>query len=363
LNNYEQHLIHTLRGVGYNSTLIGVQHVARDPQVIGYDSILETADESAVNVAPRAVEFLNSVPQQPFFLSVGFSETHRKFEPVPAAAGNYAALPPYIPDTAQTRQDMAAFTNSVHTLDNGVGAVLEALKQNGQSENTLVICTTDHGIAFPSAKGTLTDRGTGVMLIMRGPGGFSGGLVFDALVSQLDLFPTICDLLKIEHPAWLQGTSLFPLLQHKTEEIRDEVFAEVTFHAAYEPQRSIRTKRWRYIRRFGPQAGPVLPNCDDSLSKDTWLQHGWRQQQVPSEELYDLTFDPGEMRNLIDDPSAASVLSELRSRLTQWMEESQDPLLQGDVLPREGAILNDPDQLSPDAPKHVISYRGNSPSQ
>ncbi len=86
--------------------------------------------------------------------------------------------------------------------------MLDALDANGLSENTLVICTTDHGIAFPRMKGNLTDHGIGVMLIMRGPGGFTGGKVYDALVSHIDLYPTICDLLEIEHPSWLQGTSL-----------------------------------------------------------------------------------------------------------------------------------------------------------
>ena len=68
----------------------------------------------------------------------------------------------------------------------------------GLARNTLVICTTDHGIAFPGAKATLTDRGIGVMLIMRGPGGFAGGKASDALVSHIDIFPTVCDLLGID---------------------------------------------------------------------------------------------------------------------------------------------------------------------
>src|SRR5207247_1678035 len=96
----------------------------------------------------------------------------------------------------------------------------------------------------------LTDRGIGVMLILRGPGVFSGGKVCDAMVSQIDLFPTLCDLLEIEKPAWLQGRSLLPLLHGEAEEVNDEIFAEVTYHAAYEPQRCVRTRRWKYIRRY-----------------------------------------------------------------------------------------------------------------
>ena len=72
-------------------------------------------------------------------------------------------------------------------------------------KNTLVIYTTDHGLAFPDMKCNLTDHGIGVALIMDGPVPFSGGRVIDSMVSHIDIFPTLCDLLEIERPAWLQG--------------------------------------------------------------------------------------------------------------------------------------------------------------
>ena len=87
--------------------------------------------------------------------------------------------------------------------------MLDALERNGLAANTLVICTTDHGIAFPRMKCKLTD-GWGVLLILRGPGRVAGGQVCDAMVSQIDLFPTICDLLEIAPPAWLQGRPCSP---------------------------------------------------------------------------------------------------------------------------------------------------------
>src|SRR2546421_4967903 len=114
---------------------------------------------------------------------------------------------------------MGAFKASAWDLDQGVGAVLEALEANGLAGNTLVLCTTDHGIAFPRMKGNLTDHGIGVMLILRGPGGFRGGKVCDSLVSHIDIFPTLCDLLQIEHPRWLQGVSLLPLVRDVRAEV------------------------------------------------------------------------------------------------------------------------------------------------
>ena len=101
---------------------------------------------------------------------------------------------------------MAAFKASARSLDQGIGAVLHGLHDFGLVEDTLVVCTTDHGIAFPGAKATLYDRGIGVMMLMRGPGGFSGGKVIDAMVSHLDVYPTLCELAGVEPPDWLQGT-------------------------------------------------------------------------------------------------------------------------------------------------------------
>ncbi len=348
LDDYGQHLVHTLRGVGYTSTLIGIQHVARDPAVIGYDRVVDLPHNRAAAVAPAAVAFLRDAPAQPFFLSVGFFETHRKFPP--SGDPRYCLPPPTLPDTPATRADMAAFKVSAHALDTGIGAVLAALDATGLAGNTLVICTTDHGLAFPGMKCTLTDRGIGVMLILRGPGGFTGGRVCDALVSQIDLFPTLCDLAAIALPPWLQGRSLLPLIRDEREEVNDAIFAEVTYHAAYEPQRAIRTARWKYIRRFGAHDRPVLPNCDDSPSKDLWLAHDWRGHAVPQEALYDLVFDPQEVANRATDPALSAVLAELRGRLARWMAATDDPLRHGPVAAPPGAWTNDPDALSPSPP-------------
>jgi N-sulfoglucosamine sulfohydrolase len=217
-----------------------------------------------------------------------------------------------------------------------------------------VICTTDHGIAFPGMKCNLTDHGIGVMLIMRGPMGFAGGRVCDAMISQLDLFPTICELGGIEPPSWLQGRSMMPLIREEVEEINEEVFAEVTYHAAYEPQRAVRTKRWKYIRRFDPRPGPVLCNCDDSASKDLLVEYGWANLAPDVEQLYDLVFDPAECNNLSRDPSAKETLQDMRGRLDRWMRDTYDPLMLGPVPAPSGASVNDPDDVSPSQPTRTI---------
>ncbi|MBN9614931.1 MAG: sulfatase [Acidobacteriales bacterium] len=341
LTDYKQHILHTLRGHGYQSVLAGVQHVAADPTVIGYDEILDHKSTSARDVAPAAVKFLRSRPQQPFFLDVGFFETHREY-PVPTDNPDYILPPAPIPDDPATRKDMAGFHASARIMDGGVGAVLDALEAAGLAGNTLIISTTDHGIAFPNMKCNLRDTGTGVSMILRGPGVFSGGKACDALISQIDVFPTICDYLEIEKPAWLAGRSFLPVLEGTQEQINDAVFAEVTYHAAYEPKRSVRTERWKYIRRFDGRTTAVLPNCDDSTSKTLWLEHGWKTEPLEAEEeLYDLLFDPQEHRNLVSENRVQSILKEMRGRLDTWMKDTDDPILHGPVpLVRGGHIVD-----------------------
>jgi len=348
MSDYSQHIVHTLRdGAGYHSVLGGLQHVAPDPAQIGYDRILE-GERSPEKVVSRTVDFLKDAPSQPFFLDVGFFVTHREFpEPGPDEDPRYCLLPAPIPDTPENRYDMAAYKASARILDNSIGTVLDALDENGLAENTLVICTTDHGLAFPGMKCNLTDHGIGVMLIMRGPGGFTGGKVCDAMVSHIDVLPTICDLLDIAVPGGVQGSSMMPLIRGEMESIHEEIFAEVNYHAAYEPQRAVRTQRWKYIRRYSDRQKPVLPNCDGGPTKDVWMQHGWQDQYVAPEQLYDLIFDPNETHNLVDDSTVASVLEDMRHRLDQWMDETDDPLLDGPVPPDPGAQLNDPASISP----------------
>lgn len=352
LNDYKEHVIHTLRSAGYSSALVGLQHIANDPGVIGYDTVTVVPGNHVEQVVPRAVEFLGKA-RGPFFLDVGFFETHRPFRQVSAKEDPRFCLPPApIPDTAMSRADIAAFKASARVLDDGVGAVLKALESNGLAGNTLVISTTDHGIAFPDMKCHLTDDGLGVSLIMRGPGGFSGGQVCDAMVSHLDIFPTLCEIAGAEKPARLQGASLLPLIHGSAREIHEEIFAEVNYHAAYEPKRAARTLRWKYIRHFDQRTHPNLPNCDDGPSKSYWLEHGWRQQIADAEQLYDLIFDPNERRNLAHDPGVRATLEEMRGRLDRWMHATNDPLLRGPVPAPPGSRINDADGTSPtEAPR------------
>lgn len=350
LNDYSQVAPHVLRKAGYFSALMGVQHLALDAAQLGYDHIRDKewghGGDMRV-VAPAAAAFLRSAPAEPFFLDVGFFQTHRVFPPpLPADKADYCLPPAPLPDAPAVRADMAAFKASARELDLGVGEVLAALDASGLRDNTLVLCTTDHGIAFPWMKCNLTDHGMGVMMILRAPGVLPGGTACDAMISQVDVLPTLLELLEIEKPSWYQGRSFLPVLQGKTAEINDEIFAEVTYHAAYEPMRAVRTKRWKYIRRFGNRLRPVAPNCDDGPARTLLLEGGWANRSLAREELYDLLLDPNEAHNL----AAANLpaLDEMRRRLDSWMDRTDDPIRRGPIPPPAGAVVNDPDGMSAD---------------
>jgi arylsulfatase A-like enzyme len=174
------------------------------------------------------------------------------------------------------------------------------------------------------------------------------------MVSHIDLFPTLCDLLDIERPAWLEGKSMLPLVRGTAKEINEEIFSEVNYHAAYEPKRAVRTKRWKYIRHYDGRQHPNLPNCDDGPSKALWVENGWRDRTVDKEQLYDLMFDPNEVRNIAADPAASGALGEMRGRMDRWMKATDDPLLRGPVKAPKGATANDPDGTSPKEPAKVV---------
>jgi arylsulfatase A-like enzyme len=356
LNDYSRHLARRLSAQGYAAAMSGVQHEFRsdegDEHV--YDQILEqevskeNRDLVAANAAAKFVKEQDA--SSPWFLWLGLFYPHRDFLPPDTEKHKAYQLkvPDILPDTPEIREDMAGYLASVDVTDQALGRVLDALEASGQAENTLVILTTDHGIAFPEMKCSLTAHGTGITWVMRHPHLIPKGQVSDALVSHLDLVPTVMDLLDLELPEDVHGQSLKPVIeQPQSATVREDLFAEVNVHAAIEPKRSVRTKTANYIRKFQSNHGLILPNTDDSPSKSLWLEAGWEQKCRGEIELYDLVLDPQERRNVADDPAYAEIRSDMERRLLRWMEETDDPLLKGPLVVPAGAIINDTGSRSP----------------
>lgn len=356
------HLAKYLSGQGYDCVLAGVEHTAhwKEWDSIGFTRKLSVGqldlpksddwevqgenhlrrDAATVDVA---LDFLREAHDKPFFLSLGLNATHRHFPaPGPEDPPDRMMPPPTLPDNAATRRDLASYATMVRAVDQQLGRVLEVLAEVGLEQETLLLCTTDHGPAFPGMKCSLRDSGIGVLFLLRYPGNPAAGSVSDALVSQIDFFPTLCDLLELPKPDWLQGESLLPLLEGEKDEVRDEVFAEVTFHAAFEPKRCIRTHRYKYIKRFDDFPEVVKANIDDGHSKRFLMEEaGLAERRAdPPQALYDLYYDPSEMNNLIDDPDYSDIAFELRRRLREWMEATDDPLLTDPKPKPAGAKVN-----------------------
>ncbi|NLM76811.1 MAG: sulfatase [Ruminococcaceae bacterium] len=353
------HLAAWLRQQGFHTVLSGHQHEAADSYSLGYSEVLPpdhervaatdmlSQDRAAAHAAASFLQSRQNQPEQPFFLAVGFRLPHRPYLPHQTVNPDRVQPPHCLPNNRQTREDYADYIESVQEMDRSAGMVLDALKKFGHWQNTMVILTTDHGIAFPHMKCNLYDTGIGVTLMLRIPGQEMPPLC-DALVSHVDIYPTICDVLQLDRPAWLQGQSLMPLFCG-TESIRSEIFAESTYHAAYEPMRCIRTMRHKLIVRYDDDFSKfVLPNIDNGLSKRFLLVSGIGDVVRSRVELYDLHLDPAERNNLADDPDYESVRKQLQERLDLFLRESNDPILAGYVPKPTGARVNQKSGIHPE---------------
>ena len=138
--------------------------------------------------------------------------------------------------------------------------------------------------------------------------------------------------------------------------MRDAIFAEGTYHAAYEPQRAIRTPRWKYVRRFGDRARPGAGEHRRQPQQGAVAaRRVARATCSRREQLYDLVLDPNEACNRIDDPRLHETADELRVRLERWMARHRRPAAGRPVAPPPGALVNDPDGVSALEPPQVIA--------
>lgn len=338
----ERTLPQLLDEAGYATYLFGYQHEAKNPARLGYQLIKQFENQRADIVAPVVAAFLNQKAKesQPFFAMVGFGETHREFAQSYYQPSDPAQVevPPYLPDTPEVRQDLAEFYGTIEAADRGVGTILKALHHSDLKKNTLVIYTTDHGIAFPRAKGTLFDPGLETALLMRWPDVIEPGSIHSQLLCNVDLLPTLLEAAQAPIPENLDGNSFFPLLQKREFAGREHFFCELTWHDLYRPMRGIRTDRYKYIRHFTDVPGIYLPaDIHKSLSGQVVRDEYYRRPYQP-EELYDLEADPLEQINLINKPEAEEVAHKLRFLVDEEMKRSGDPLLEGHIPGQEGTL-------------------------
>ncbi|WP_129664026.1 sulfatase [Phytoactinopolyspora endophytica] len=357
LHDSERHLAQLLRDGGYRTDLIGIHHESLrcpDDQIaaqLGFDHVDTLGathyERRAELVADRSVAVLADRarhPDQPFYLQAGFLEPHRLQNPEPGRdamgfTGGYiepdrsrgVTIPGYLANDDGTQQEIAELQGAVTYTDAAIGRILTELDRTGLAERTIVIFTTDHGLALPAAKCTLRDPGLETALIMRAPSlGWTGGRTVDGLVSNVDIAPTLLEAVGLPTPGNVHGRSIGAALAGESWQPREEVFAELTFHDYYDPQRCVRTDRHKLIVHFD--------RCNPHTGAAT---QSWRPRSTPVTErlaatptmveLYDLDEDPLELTNLATDPHHTDLVDQLRRTLLGWMEMTDDPLLHSAV--------------------------------
>lgn len=362
LDDYSRHLGSYLAAQGYHTALIGVHHEADklNASAIGYSEWCyekgkgNTATD--LNHLGRVREFLSRAKEldKPFFLSFGMRNTHRPWPAAKHPSPDFV-VPPYpVADTPENRLDFCDYLESLSQADACVGGLISSLKENGLWDNTIVLYTTDHGPAYPNMKCNLYDTGTGVAFILRRPGRTHA--VCDALCSHIDLFPTVCDLLGVGKPDWLEGRSMLPLLDGSAEEINEFVFSEVTFHATYEPARAVRSRHYKLIRFYDGGELAKLPNIDESSAKSLYTSKPLSRTPRPRELFFDLDADPTERINLVSHPAYAKEYARHSGALDDWMRRTNDPLLCGGDMHSmgKGRVIAALDGITPEDGKYIL---------
>jgi arylsulfatase A-like enzyme len=326
---------------GWYSALFGMQHETSYPKRLGFDEF-DVSNSYCEYVVEKVQAWLREdAPEcrgQPFLLTAGFFETHRpypreRYEPADSAAVD---LPDYLPDTPEVRGDLAAFYGSIAAADAAVGQLLDTLAETGLDASTWVVFFTDHGPAFPRAKSTLYDAGTGIALLIRPPTGLAiAPRVYDELFSGVDLVPTLLDLLGLDVPADIEGVShAHALLAPETpaDPVREQVYTMKTYHDSFDPIRAIRTKEYSYIENYVPRPLLDLP-WDIEESPSGLAVAPFVESPRPERELYDLRADPTETTNLLagGDAGMDAIAADLAVRLDDWRQRT------GDVIPSEFA--------------------------
>ena len=344
---------------GYTTARIGKYHVAPQ-EVYHFEKVLKADPRNTVEMAEQCESVLNS--EQPFFLYFCTDDPHRgqPFKPEPWNTPNnfgnkkagYAGVetvkyqpeevlvPDFLPDTKECRAELAEYYQSVSRIDQGFGKLMNLLEASGKSENTIVIYISDNGIAFPGAKTTLYEPGMKLPCIVKDPANDLKGTATNAMVSWVDLAPTILEMAGGNLQAnKFHGRSFKNILNQEKTEGWDQINASHIFHeiTMYYPMRVQIDKNYKLIWNIAWRS--EYPFASDLWDASTW-QGVYRAEAEyfgnrkvkdylfrPEFELYDLSKDPGEINNLADDDKYQEVLSDMQAKLKAFQKKTKDPWL------------------------------------
>lgn len=326
-------LPHYLSAAGYEVVLAGKDHIK--PREAFPFTYLERHQIPA---------YLGRAKERPFCLVVSLNAPHQPFFNHKGGYGRVSPKP-WLPNTPETMQYTAAYYDHVTFADQEIGAIRYWLELYGFNRNSIQLYLSDHGPAFPFAKWTLYEQGIRIPLIVKWPGVVQPGTKTDALVSMVDILPTLLDMAGVSPPA-LDGKSLTPILKEQATVLHDAVYGCYTnlgVQGANEyPIRTIVRNRYKLIvnlrseNRFSLKAMDEPDEraiIDAKMVLDSWLSSGDHKaiqrahdyRNRPRIELYDLSEDPHELVNCADDEKMRGTVAEMYWALADWMNEQNDP--------------------------------------
>jgi len=308
----------------------------------------------------RKAHWKNRPDGKPFFAIFNITTSHEsQIRKRPHQAVHDPAkvrVPAYHPDTPEVRQDWAQYHDKITEMDATAGKHLRELEQAGLAEDTIIFYYGDHGSGMPRSKRWPYNSGLNVPLIVHVPEKFrhlasddyhAGGST-DRLVGFIDLTPTLLSLAGIEPPEHMQGHAFMG--KHEAQPVAYQYAFRGRMDERYDLVRSVRDKRYVYIRHYMPHRiyGQYIEYMFQTPTTRVWKQRydeGALQppqtffwEAKPIEELYDLQYDPDEVRNLAQSPSHRAVLKRFREAHRQWVMDTRDLgfLPEGEIHARAG---------------------------
>ncbi|MEZ5398536.1 MAG: sulfatase [Bryobacteraceae bacterium] len=335
----------------------GWKHNPAGPAFDRHKSPHRELQVNANDYAANFASFLETRPKDsPFCFWFGCTEPHRGYAKGSGRkAGKRladAVLPPFLPDNAEIRSDILDYYLEIEHFDTHLGRMLAMLEKAGELDNTIVVATSDNGMAFPGSKAAMYDFGIHLPLSIMWKDRARSGRTSDDLVSFADFAPTFLEAAGVRRPANMVGRSLVPLLESGKSGLidpaRKRLFSgrERHSHSRYDnlgyPARAMREGKYLFIWNMKPDrwpAGDPAQYADiDSGPSKTWMmanavehktlfEHGFGLR--PEEELFDIEADPGCLRNLAAEHSHAARRAAMRRTLEGSLRAQGDPRVTG----------------------------------
>lgn len=324
-----------LRDLGYEVVAFGKVSHYRHTADYGFDHFAHDAFHEHQAI-PAALKWLRERPgDKPLCLFVGSNWPHVPWPEQPEAEAK--TLPPTQVATAETRRARARYYEAVARMDAELGQVYDAALEK-LGTNLLFLHTSDHGAQFPFGKWNCYDAGIRTSLLVAWPGVIKPASRTDAMVSWVDILPTLIAAAGGTPPAELDGRSFLPVLKGRKSSHRDRIFATHSADGKMNiyPMRCIRTADWKFILNLHPEFKFTthIDLTEGPAYWDSWTHTAETNQAAagvlkryhgrPAEELYDLKADPHEQRNLAADPTQAARVKALRAELEVWMRDQGD---------------------------------------